>query len=429
MKEDEQYQILIKSAQNKRRVFVNSNEYATFLMNILVQMLNLNDSHYSQSDFTLYKPNIELLSFYKEYLELNGEFYKERNTIKMQYSLDSSLYASIEPELLSFELQRLECNNEDSFLIIPMTVAFWIEEENDWTIHEIALILKRIDMYITVEVVDKSVSYIKSRDISPTRIYRLNKEKLSSKGIVSYCYEIELHNINQLANILKLGLSDVRFQTREIKKIRCQEVFFSGLSKISSKEYYSKTVGTYQQYLGNCLGKELDAAIRICLGTKQYSLVAQNLIFTKGTSIKAKFLYEFKPPQCISEIYREISILLIMRFEQLKFNMEILKPMVLDFYVTYRYLKSCRQGSAITKKIQTTISSKVYSNESLTVPKLYATNFSLKELKIDVLKISVLRSELEGMNYPRSLESFKKEIKKYPRKDRKEMHKSIKFIK
>lgn len=137
MNQEEYYTHLVQWAKSKRTAFINDEEYAFFSMQIILQLLNLMDNRISLSKMESYKPNIELISLYKDYLDLNINDFKSQNIELLKVSLENSINASIVPELLPFEIKNLIPNTKESFLILPITVAYYDFSIEDWQFHEI----------------------------------------------------------------------------------------------------------------------------------------------------------------------------------------------------------------------------------------------------------------------------------------------------
>ena len=54
---------LLRLAKSKRHRLINSKDYGEIMIQLLLQLLNLDSSHFTFSKLTPYKQNIELLSF------------------------------------------------------------------------------------------------------------------------------------------------------------------------------------------------------------------------------------------------------------------------------------------------------------------------------------------------------------------------------
>ncbi|QED60000.1 hypothetical protein FUT28_08020 [Enterococcus durans] len=124
------YTELKSLAITKRTEFLNSEQYGTSLIQLFVQLLNLMENNSPLSEYYFYKPNIELFSLYQDYLTLNEAKYQASDVSMLKRSLENSLYASIEPNLLEIEIHELKPNKKESFLVLPLTVIFYDCSDN-----------------------------------------------------------------------------------------------------------------------------------------------------------------------------------------------------------------------------------------------------------------------------------------------------------
>lgn len=86
---------LLRLAKSKRHRLINSKEYGNILLQLLLQLFNLDSSHFTFPKLTPYKQNIELLSLYQEYVKYNSEIFSHRNIDLIESSLENSIYSSI----------------------------------------------------------------------------------------------------------------------------------------------------------------------------------------------------------------------------------------------------------------------------------------------------------------------------------------------
>ncbi|MGG5339303.1 hypothetical protein IGJ48_002000 [Enterococcus pernyi] len=144
MTSEETYQTLKLLAQTKRKDFLNSNDYASIMTDIMLQILNLKDNSWKYQDLAHYKFNVELISLYNDYLTLNESDFKNRDILNLKKSLENSIYSTLEPRLLQDEIQNLITNEEDSFLVIPLSIFQYDSSKNEWISHEVGSIIKKI---------------------------------------------------------------------------------------------------------------------------------------------------------------------------------------------------------------------------------------------------------------------------------------------
>ena len=262
---------LLRLAKSKRHRLINSKDYGEIMIQLLLQLLNLDSSHFTFSKLTPYKQNIELLAVYQEYVKCNLEMFSHRNIDLIDSSLENSIYSSIEPQLVSNYIDSLVVNNQDSFLILPVSIIFFEEEENDWYVYEVGAILRKIEDDIVVSIIDKADTSIKDRlQVSPD-ILDGKPQSNDKKGIVEYQYKIKNSpkNIEELSDVLKLGLltddESIDKQVNILMEHKVQEIFFYELSSLAHSEEWGTKVGNYQQYLDNCFAKEIDGAIKFVL--------------------------------------------------------------------------------------------------------------------------------------------------------------------
>lgn len=236
---------LLRLAKSKRHRLINSKDYGEIMIQLLLQLLNLDSSHFSFSKLNPYKQNIELLAVYQEYVKCNLEMFSHRNIDLIDSSLENSIYSSIEPQLVSNYIDSLVVNNQDSFLILPVSIMFFEEEENDWYGHEVGAILRKIEDDIVVSIIDKADTSIKDRlQVSPD-ILDGKPQSNDKKGIVEYQYKIKNSpkNIEELSDVLKLGLltddESIDKQVNILMEHKVQEIFFYELSSLAHLEIKS----------------------------------------------------------------------------------------------------------------------------------------------------------------------------------------------
>lgn len=68
MNQEEYYSHLKAWTKSQHTELLNSEKYDILSIHILLQLLNLMENQISTTHFVPYKPNIELISLYKEYL-------------------------------------------------------------------------------------------------------------------------------------------------------------------------------------------------------------------------------------------------------------------------------------------------------------------------------------------------------------------------
>ncbi|MGG5304197.1 hypothetical protein IGK16_001815 [Enterococcus pernyi] len=346
---------LLRLAKSKRHRLINSKDYGGIMIQLLLQLLNLDSSHFTFPKLTPYKQNIELLAVYQEYVKCNLEMFSHRNIDLIDSSLENSIYSSIEPQLVSNYIDSLVVNNQDSFLILPVSIIFFEEEENDWYAHEVGAILRKIEGDIVVSIIDKADTRIKDRmQISPD-ILDGKIQSNDKKGIVEYKYKIQNNpkNIEELSDVLKLGLlTDDKYINKQINILmehKVQEIFFYELSLLAHSEEWGTKVGNYQQYLDNCFAKEIDGAIKFVLfDTSDADLLKSE----SKQSLQEKIQHCSPNPKRYStkEVSKDIVAIIEKQFEILKFDPQVYKCLLTEVFQHYLQLKEVRQSSFVQKK-------------------------------------------------------------------------------
>lgn len=389
---------LLRLAKSKRHRLINSKDYGEIMIQLLLQLLNLDSSHFSFSKLNPYKQNIELLAVYQEYVKYNLEMFSHRNIDLIDSSLENSIYSSIEPQLVSNYIDSLVVNNQDSFLILPVSIMFFEEEENDWYGHEVGAILRKIEDDIVVSIIDKADTSIKDRlQVSPD-ILDGKPQSNDKKGIVEYQYKIKNSpkNIEELSDVLKLGLltddESIDKQVNILMEHKVQEIFFYELSLLAHSEEWGTKVGNYQQYLDNCFAKEIDGAIKFVLfDTSDADLLKSE----SKQSLQEKIQHCSLNPKRYStkEVFKDIVAIIEKQLEVLQFDPHVYKSLLAEIFQHYLQLKEARQSSFVQKKIQTTEASKIYSQRDFTIPKLQSTSVKPNKFKLNLKSLSSEKKE------------------------------------
>ena len=376
---------LLRLAKYKRHRLINSQEYGNIMLQLLLQLLNLNSSNFTFSKLEPYKPNIELLALYQEYVKCNSNLFSHRNTELIESSLEDSLYSSIEPKLLENYLVRLVNNNQDSFLILPLTVIFF--EEDDWYAHEVGAIIKKIEGDFVVSIIDKADILIKNR--TQVSLHELDEENQykRKKGIVEYKYKINRENAEQLSYILgSCLLTDMVNIKRKVDLLmenHIQELLFSELSALSMSEEWGTREGNYQQYLDNCFGKEVDATIRYVLFDREAHGTCNNVV-NQSLQQKIEQISQNIKLYFTKDIYKDLTTIIDKQLELLAFDPLVYKPIISELFQKYLNMKELRKNCPFQKKIQAKEASVLYSQKDLSVRKLKPTNIKPSDFKNSV---------------------------------------------
>ena len=396
MYDDEKIEELLRVAQAKRQELINSPEYGGIMIQLLVQLLTLDKSHLGPADFTPYKQNIELLAVYREYVEYNLTMFSHRNVELLDSSLEKSIYASIEPRLLSPYIDRLVVNNQDSFLILPLSLVLFEVEKDEWIGHDVGAVVKKIEEDLIVSIIDKSTVRIKNR----IQVYPpdLNVQADSKKGIVEYQYKIKNspENIEKLAKVFRLGLQTNRnyvcAKISLLQEHKMQELFFTELSKVSYSEGWGTKVGNYQKYLGNCFAKEIDGTIKAVLFDEPDQDLSKSEL---KQSLQEKVQHRAKNPKGYStkEVSKDIVAIIEKQLEVLQFDPSVYKSLLTEIFQNYLHLKEARQGCFLQKKIQAKEASEIYSQREFSIPKLQSTDIKPKDFKVNIQLLSSKKKE------------------------------------
>lgn len=397
MYDDEKMEELLRVAQSKRYSLINSPEYGSIMIQLLLQLLNLDESRFGPSNAIPYKQNIELLAVYQEYVKNNLTMFSHRNVDLLDSSLEKSIYSSIEPQLLSNYIDHLVVNNQDSFLILPLSLVLFDEEKDECFGHDVGAVVRKIDEDIAVCIIDKGKTRIQHRlQVSPP--IDENVQANDKKGIVEYQYKIKNSpdNMEILLKVFRLGLrTDLKYVCRQmnlLKKQKRQELFFSELSKLSYSEGWGTQVGNYQQYLGNCFAKAVDGTIKWVL------FDASDHDLSKSESkqcLQEKVQHNSKNPKLYStkEFSKGIVDIIDKQLEVLKFDSRVYKSLITEIFQHYLYLKETRQTCMFQKIIQTKEAKEIYSQREFDIPKLQSTNIEPKDFKVNIQSLTSEKKE------------------------------------
>lgn len=393
MYNDEKIEELLRVAHSKRYSFINSPEYGSIMIQLLLQLLNLDESRLGLSNAIPYKQNIELLAVYQEYVKHNLPMFSHRNVELLYSSLEKSIYGSIEPQLVSNYIDNLVANTQDSFLVLPLsTLLLKVEEgKNELIGHEVGAVVRKIEEDIVVSIIDKADTRIENRlQLSPPD---KNIQSNLKKGIVEYQYKINnsLEHIEQLSEILGLGLrTDLNYVCTKmmlLEEHKKQELLFSSLSKVSYSEGWGTKVGNYQYYLGNCFAKEIDGAIKFVLfDTSDADLLKSE----SKQSLQEKVQHCSPNPKRYStkEVSKDIVAIIEKQLEVLQFDPHVYKSLLTEIFQHYLQLKEARQSCMFQKIIQTKEAKEIYSQRDFTIPKLQSTSIKPNEFKLNLKSLS-----------------------------------------
>ncbi|MGM0145312.1 hypothetical protein IGJ94_001873 [Enterococcus sp. AZ153] len=437
MNSEETYQTLKLLAQTKRKDFLNSNDYASIMTDIMLQILNLKDNSWKYQDLAPYKFNVELISLYNDYLTLHESDFKHRDILNLKKSLENSIYSTLEPRLLQDEMQNLITNEEDSFLVIPLSIFQYDSSKNEWISHEVGSIIRKKSDLIEVEIIDKSGLFIPSRAKQTDYVWSQNHKNTPPKIIIDYHYYISIERISELSDLLSLGINNLETQKKSVfllpfthefpnfSNSNIRDYFFTKLSTISNKEHYGNKISSYQA-LGNCFSKELDTTLKVALGKIQPSNYLEPLSMDRLNSYTSLSEYKLPNIKSTSTIYASLIAILMDRFESLKFMKEDYQTNLIELYNTYKYLKNCRQDSPFKKTLQTKLTNQLYSNSNLVISKTKRTNLSIdsSNMNLDYIK-NIRKALIHGYFNPKSLDNLNAEIKKQPFYKRKKWKESI----
>lgn len=442
MNQDEYYSHLLSWAKSQRTSFINSKKYVFFSMQIILQLLNLMENKISLLEIEQYKPSIELISLYKNYLELNEKSFNSQDIELLKKSLDNSMYATIVPELLAFEIKKLVPNKKESFLLLPLTIVSYDTLLVDWSFHEISCRIQNKNNYIQLEFFDKAHQFHSLRKNFKQVTMDPHSKTRNKRDIINYFYIISPEKINQLSLILSLGTIHVRNQINEIitkkesqkysqnkEKSNIQEIFFSKIKNLSINEHYGDITSTSQNLVGNCLIKELDIALKVALGERKISEISKIKFSPSLQGIQGRYLYTSKIPGISStkEIYLSLISILLDRLDTLKFDPLMSKEIAMDMFSIYSYLKCCRENSPLTKKLQTYLTNKFYKNQNLSISKSISTNIHTDHLHMNIQNINSIKYLLnqKSTSVPKHLHLLKDVAKKEKKSQQKKFKKSI----
>ncbi|NJE63176.1 hypothetical protein E0L10_03075 [Enterococcus durans] len=398
MYNDEKIEDLLRVAHSKRYSFINSPEYGSIMIQLLLQLLNLDESRFGLSNAIPYKQNIELLAVYQEYVKHNLPMFSHRNVELLDSSLEKSIYGSIEPQLVSNYIDNLVANTQDSFLVLPLsTLLLKVEgEKNELIGHEVGAVVRKIEEDLVVSIIDKADTRIENRlQVSPPDE---NIQSNLKKGIVEYQYKIKNspEHIEQLSEILGLGLrTDLNYVCTKmmlLEEHKKQELLFSSLSKVSYSEGWGTKVGNYQYYLGNCFTKEIDGAIKFVL----FDTYDADLLKSESKQSLQEKIQHCSPNSkrySTKEVSKDIVAIIEKQLEVLQFDPQVYKSLLTEIFQHYLQLKEARQSCMFQKIIQTTEASKIYSQRDFTIPKLQSTSIKPNEFKLNLKSLSSEKKE------------------------------------
>ncbi|NJE63707.1 hypothetical protein E0L10_06000 [Enterococcus durans] len=442
MNQEEYYFHLKAWAKSQRTELLNSEKYGILSIHLLLQLLNLMENRISTTHFVPYKPNIELISLYKEYLTLQEQDFTSKSVESLKDSLDNSLYASIVPALLGFEMQYLIPNKPESFLVLPLTIAYSTASNEALDVHEISCRIQKKNQYLLLEIFDKSHVFHTIRKNQKQQTMDPNPNNRNTRDVINYFYVIPSTKVQQLALILAMGITDFSTQKNEVlekkealshtgqEQPNLIEVFFSKLSLLSVNEHYGELTSTSQEFIGNCLVKELDIALKTALGETRFSEISKIKYSLSLEGIQAKYLQTAKLPNVCStkDIYLTLTSILMERLLTLQFDPAAVQPMLTDIFCTYTFLKSCRHNQSFKKKFQLLLTNQFYKSQDLELCKISTTAIPSDLLQLNKKKCLSIRAILrrEQTNLPKNLATMKKNIKKEERAQQKKFKDSLK---
>ena len=397
MYDDEKMKELLRVAQDKRYSLINSPEYGSIMIQLLLLLLNLDESRFGLDNAIPYKQNIELLAVYQEYVKNNVTMFSHRNVELLDSSLEKSIYAAIEPQLLSNYIDSLIADNQDSFLILPLSLVLFDEEKDECFGHDVGAVVRKIEEDLVICIIDKGKTKIQHRlQISPP-IDEPVQDK-DKKGIVEYQYKVKNspENMEILLKIFRLGLrTDWKYMCRQmslLKKQKRQELFFSELSKLSYSEGWGAKIGNYQQYVGNCFAKAVDGTIKWVLFDEPD---ADLLKSESKQSLQEKMQHRAKNPKGYStkEFSKDIVDIIDKQLEVLQFDPQGYKSFLTEIFQHYLQLKEARQSCMFQKIIQAKEAKEIYSQRDFTIPKLQSTSIKPNEFKLNLKSLSSEKKE------------------------------------
>lgn len=263
---------LIQSANRKRNRYLKSDIYARDMCSLLLQNWNMRDNDTFLIEKPRTTPTIEFMAIYQQILDIHPEEFEGRDSKKIKESIQKSIYGSIHTELFSNYINELKNNDQDSFLVVPVSFYFPSYQSADLTgKYDATVIIQKQNNQINVQIYDR----VQIRSIRPDKHAKkksVHKNSWVKEEIAKLTpiYRYELNDVQSLVDVLRVGRNHHNWREKAdpFPKYKKSYYIYNKLSKCAEIEGYTSHVGTIQYVKSNSEIKNMNAALKYVLGTK-----------------------------------------------------------------------------------------------------------------------------------------------------------------
>lgn len=268
---------LIKSANRKRNRYLKSDIYARDMCSLLLQNWNMRDNDTFLIEKPSTTPTIEFMAIYQQLLDIHPEEFEERDIKKIKESIQKSIYGSIHTELFSNYINELKNNDQDSFLVVPVSFYYLSYRSADFTKRsDVAVIIQKQNNQINVQIYDKvQIRAVRPDEYAKKKNVHKNSWTKEEIAKLTPIYTYELSDVQSLVDVLRIGRNHYNWHEKAVPfpKYKKSYYIYNKLSKYATIEGYSSHVGTIQYVRDNSEIKNMNAALKYILGTKSEIII------------------------------------------------------------------------------------------------------------------------------------------------------------
>ncbi|EGP5049702.1 hypothetical protein E4K24_001998 [Enterococcus faecium] len=353
---------LIKSANRKRNRYLKSDIYARDMCSLLLQNWNMRDNDTFLIEKPSTTPTIEFMAIYQQLLDIHPEEFEGRDIKKIKESIQKSIYGSIHTELFSNYINELKNNDQDSFLVVPVSFYYLSYRSADFTKRsDVAVIIQKQNNQINVQIYDKvQIRAVRPDEYAKKKNVHKNSWTKEEIAKLTPIYTYELSDVQSLVDVLRIGRNHYNWHEKAVPfpKYKKSYYIYNKLSKYATIEGYSSHVGTIQYVRDNSEIKNMNAALKYILGTKSEIIIDGKKFF----QTKYKTLSTEKFNYVMNE-------LMIMHLEKSGYGKEEVRNFISKAYDHYLDRKKEREQLPLeNKKIHKVFWGDKYNNAIWTIP-------------------------------------------------------------
>ena len=394
----------ISLVEKERKKLVESSDYGYLLYDSLCQHINLKSSGTTILDYLgRLDSNLEFMTLYLDFMTLYEDSFIDRDPDKIKTSIKDSIYCARSSHLLESSIEKLEPNNPDSFLVLPIVQAPSREGAHNSTI-----IVKKKDNRLEVTMLDKAMHYskelhqevpkvsVKAQENTGFMSYLKNmfegENNPNIKAAMPHVFELESSSetITRLSYVLGFGMTPVG-QSIQLSLATRENRYFlleKELKKMSAKSYWGREIFDVQLYTKNCYIKSISSAMQYVLGDTQIS--EKHLVHTNPAELKKI------PNHSAKTIAVSLAEIIKQRMRKLGYTeacIQTIDALMEDYVAKKDQNYASKRKYAETKKMiekysKTDISQFTRSAYPEVDTSLTATNYSSKYLNLSVLTSS-----------------------------------------